>query len=241
MSVDQAQRTQPRGSIGRQIQLPLKKAIEISFKSIKIRFWRSMITAMGIFLGIAFFSSVRMSGEFANIQRAYILQIKEDIEKGLRSPSIEDTRLIALLEENQEERQASENRMLWLSIMGLLVCTVGITNSMLMSVTERYKEIGTMKCLGALDSFIVKLFFIESTLLGFIASLLGFLLGWMLISLINLFTQGVIAFGGNFWLASLKLMLLSVSIGTLLTFLATIFPAIRAAKMPPSAALRVEI
>jgi ABC-type lipoprotein release transport system permease subunit len=98
-----------------------------------------------------------------------------------------------------------------------------------------------MKCLGALDSFIVKLFFIESSLLGFIASVLGFLLGWLLISVINLFTQGTVAFSGQFWKSSLMLMLLSVFIGTLLTFLATIFPAIRAAKMPPSAALRVEI
>ena len=46
--------------------------------------------------------------------------------------------------------------------MSLLVCTVGITNSMLMAVTERFKEIGTMKCLGALDSFVVVLFMLES-------------------------------------------------------------------------------
>ena len=57
--------------------------------------------------------------------------------------------------------------------MSLLVCFVGITNSMLMSVTERYKEIGTLKCLGALDNFIVKLFLIESGLLGFFGSLGG--------------------------------------------------------------------
>ncbi len=52
-------------------------------------------------------------------------------------------------------------RMIWLVVMSLLVCTVGITNSMLMAVTERFKEIGTMKCLGALDSFVVLLFLLE--------------------------------------------------------------------------------
>ena len=69
---------------------------------------------------------------------------------------------------------------------------------MLMSVTERYKEIGTMKCLGALDSFVVKLFFIESCVLGFLASLLGGIMGWLVISLINIFTIGLQAFNGEY-------------------------------------------
>ena len=55
-------RTVPNGSgkaaVGRQSQLPFKRALKISLKSLKIRFWRSMITAGGIFLGIAFFTVV---------------------------------------------------------------------------------------------------------------------------------------------------------------------------------------
>jgi ABC-type antimicrobial peptide transport system permease subunit len=65
----------------------------------------------------------------------------------------------------------------WLVVMSLLVSVVGITNSMLMSVTERYKEIGTMKCLGALDNFIIKLFLLESGMLGFFGSLFGAIIG----------------------------------------------------------------
>src|SRR5205823_7528703 len=66
----------------------------------------------------------------------------------------------------------------WLLALALLVAFVGILNSMLMSVTERFKEIGTMKCLGALDSFIVKLFLIEACLLGVTASLIGYVIGF---------------------------------------------------------------
>src|SRR5690606_12266544 len=74
---------------------------------------------------------------------------------------------------------AQQQKNTWLVVMSLLVSIVGITNAMLMSVTERYKEIGTIKCLGALDSFIVKLFLIESGLLGFFGSIIGSVLGML--------------------------------------------------------------
>lgn len=241
MSVRDSRQGASGAEVKRQIQLPFAKAVEIAFKSIKIRFWRSLITAAGILLGIAFFTSVRMSGEFTRIQRGIILQKKEAIAAGTLKPSAEDIRQVNSLEADEADRRSSEMRLKWLSIMALIVCTVGITNAMLMSVTERYKEIGTMKCLGALDSLIVKLFFIEACFLGLIASVMGFLVGWAVISLVRLVTDGVEVFGGAFWLASLQLLILSVSLGTVLTFVATILPAIKAAEMPPAAALRVEI
>jgi predicted lysophospholipase L1 biosynthesis ABC-type transport system permease subunit len=227
--------------IKKQIQLPFSKAVEIAFNNIRIRFWRSMITAAGILLGIAFFTSVRMSGEFSQIQRGVILQKKEAIAAGVLKPTPDDIRQVNSLEADESERRSSEMRLKWLSIMALIVCTVGITNSMLMSVTERYKEIGTMKCLGALDSLIVKLFFIEASFLGFIASAAGFLTGWIVISVVHLATDGLEVFGAAYWLSSVQLMVVSVVLGTVLTFLATIFPAMQAAEMPPAAALRVEI
>jgi len=227
--------------IKKQIQLPFSKAVEIAFNNIRIRFWRSMITAAGILLGIAFFTSVRMSGEFSQIQRGVILQKKEAIAAGILKPTPDDIRQVNSLEADEAERRSSEMRLKWLSIMALIVCTVGIANAMLMSVTERYKEIGTMKCLGALDSLIVKLFFIEACFLGFIASAAGFLTGWIVISLVHLVTDGLEVFEAAYWLSSVQLMVVSLVLGTVLTFLATIFPAMQAAEMPPAAALRVEI
>ena len=50
---------------------------------------------------------------------------------------------------------------------------------MLMSVSERFREIGTMKCLGALNSLIVRLFLIEAIFMGFVASFGGWVLGFL--------------------------------------------------------------
>lgn len=193
-----------------QIQLPFSVAWKISIKSIKIRWARSVITAGGILLGIAFFSSVRAAGLFPTVGTG-------------------------------PEVLAAAHRQQWLAVMALLVCFVGITNSMLMSVTERFKEIGTMKCLGALDSFIVRLFFIEAALMGIIASTLGWFLGWLIVMLVHLFSDGFKIFTGAFLGGTLLQLLESVGIGAAITLIAAIPPAVNVAKMPPAMALRSEI
>ena len=124
----------------------------------------------------------------------------------------------------------------WLVVMSLLVSVVGITNSMLMSVTERYKEIGTMKCLGALDNFIVKLFLLESGFLGFFGSLIGALIGALFILITKLG-----ALGNLDWGRLLIYLVGCVVIGTILSIVAALGPAMRAAKMAPVDAMRSEV
>jgi len=136
---------------------------------------------------------------------------------------------------------SAKSRSTWLVIMSLIVCTIGITNSMLMSVTERFKEIGTMKCLGALNKFVVELFLLESGLLGLIASFAGWLVGVGIIVLLAAISKGWVIVSQIGLIDILKLLGISLGIGMGLTVIATIAPAIRAAAMPPAAALRVEI
>jgi len=131
---------------------------------------------------------------------------------------------------------AQQQKNTWLVVMSLLVTVVGITNSMLMSVTERYKEIGTMKCLGALDNFIVKLFLLESGMLGFVGALVGALIGGLFTLLTNIGAIGSMDWGQWF----LRL-LACVVIGTVLSVVAAVGPAIRAAKMTPIDAMRTEV
>lgn len=136
---------------------------------------------------------------------------------------------------------SARNRQIWLVVMSLMVCTVGISNSMLMSVTERFKEIGTMKCLGALDKFVVELFLLEAMLLGLCASFAGWLVGFGIMSLLAVVSQG---WGLLFQLSlaeTARTLGIAIGVGSALTMIATIAPAIRAAEMPPAAALRVEI
>ena len=128
----------------------------------------------------------------------------------------------------------------WLLIMAMLTCTVGIANAMLMSVTERFREIGTMKCLGAVDSLVVKLFLIESSLLGLVGALLGIVLGTLVALL-----AAVLQFKSLGWtyfpVAHGSLVaVLALASGMVLTLCGTFGPAIMAARMKPVDALRVE-
>ena len=131
----------------------LNKAVKIAMQSIRVRFWRSMITAAGVFLGIAFLASTLANSTIG----AHTKQDNTGLDPAQQSQIV----------------QGQHDRQIWLVTLSLVVCTVGIANSMLMSVTERFKEIGTMKCLGAMDGFIVKLFLLEAGFLGILASVLG--------------------------------------------------------------------
>jgi len=146
--------------------------------------------------------------------------------------------------------QTHDMRGVWLVTLSLMVCVVGITNAMLMSVTERFREIGTMKCLGALDRFVVKLFLIESSLQGVVGSLIGAFIGFVLAFLRALLTYRVtdLETGETFWLtlhffpigSVLVWLVIALAVGIVLSIVAAIYPAIRAARMEPVQAMRVE-
>lgn len=130
----------------------------------------------------------------------------------------------------------STSQMNWLTGTSLVMCLVGVTNSMLMSVAERYREIGTIKCLGASDSFIVKVFFLEAVLLGAIGSFGGALAGTLLMTLVMAATTG-----GPGLASVLQILAIGTVVGMLMTVAAAVAPAIQASKMPAAAALRVDI
>lgn len=215
-------------SIGQQIVLPLSKAVEISAKSLKIRLGRSLITMSGIILAIAFLMSIWTSSAIVDaLKRADDAKINLLLQrKGIDTTA-----------ETADEERAKNT---WLVVLSLLVCVVGIVNSMLMSVTERFREIGTMKCLGALDSFIVKLFVLESSFQGTVGTVIGVIIGLLLTILMSLGSYGGVIFDHFPALDILKWGILAIVIGSILSVIGAIYPSYTAARMEPVDAMRVD-
>jgi hypothetical protein len=323
--------------VERQIVLPLSKAIEIAYKSIRLRLSRSLLVTSGIILALAFLMSIlttdRMTAgmrEWAmdfprSVEAAQLAQQREAIEnerfkpvdlelhkaasqplvitegaerfdpvKGLGASFADlqkevgiplpasDGDLVALLTRHPDQvgkmqqwlaaardlkrvreqlvapqrlqetmknagvpstpSEIASNRIQtrWLIGLALLVAFAGILNAMLMSVTERFREIGTMKCLGALDSFIIKLFLIESLFQGVVGTVIGVLLGLGL-SMANMSTNyGIYAWKHVPWGGMVGSILLCLGVGVVLTIAGALYPAWQAAKMQPIEAMRVE-
>lgn len=129
----------------------------------------------------------------------------------------------------------------WLAFISLLLCVMSIANSMTIAVLERSKEIGIMKCMGALDRHVLLLFFTESTVMSLAGGILGFLFG----SMIALVTFGLQL---GFDVASkvslfelLSVLGLSVMVALAISISATVYPAYKAAKARPSEAFRLEV
>lgn len=121
-----------------------------------------------------------------------------------------------------------------ISFLGLLVGGIGVMNIMLVSVTERTKEIGIRKALGATRKAIVLQFLLEAMTLTFFGGVVGVVLAVGISNLIMLLIPSLPAVI-EIW-AILLALFISVSIGLIFG----VFPALRAARLDPIECLRYE-
>ncbi len=120
-----------------------------------------------------------------------------------------------------------------IAAISLLVGGIGVMNIMLMSVTERIREIGLRKALGATPAVIMRQFLTEASLLGLIGGTLGVIVGVIGARLL----PGVISQPVSVSpVATVGALLVSLLIG----IIAGVYPASRAARLAPIDALRME-
>lgn len=120
-----------------------------------------------------------------------------------------------------------------IAIISLIVGSIGIANMMLVSVTDRTREIGIMKAIGAQRRDIIQLFLVESIILGVIGSVIGTIVGLAGGYLAADFLGFPLAFAPE-WFA------IAIAVGIGVGVLAGIYPAWDAARIDPIEALRHE-
>jgi putative ABC transport system permease protein len=136
--------------------------------------------------------------------------------------------------QQQEQIQSVFNAvMIVIAAISLLVGGIGIANIMLATITERTREIGIRRALGARRRDILTQFLTETAAIGVVGGLLGCLFGLCAV-------RAVVAYTGWQALTEPRYVLVALSISCLVAVVAGIYPARRAALMDPIGALRYQ-
>jgi len=132
-----------------------------------------------------------------------------------------------------------------IAAISLLVGAIGIANTMFMSVMERTRQIGVLKALGTTNSEVMKLFLIESAMIGFIGGLIGIFLGFIASGIISELGARLMIGAGMRGSTSItvitpELILFAIGFSVFIGALSGLLPARRAANLQPVEALRYE-
>jgi len=195
-------------------------------------------TAIRYFSGSSYISSITVQATDATV----MTQVQQDITTLLLDRhKIKDATLADFSTTNQADIVATASSItgtftiLLAAIAGisLLVGGIGIMNMMLTIVTERTREIGLRKAIGATSRDISTQFLAESIMLTFIGGVIGVMFGWLISFVVSSFAKITTS-------VSLSSVLLAFGVSAGIGIVFGYYPAKRAAKMNPIEALRYE-
>ena len=194
-------------------------------------------TAQRYFSGDQYVSSISVAAESSDVTT----QVQEDITSTLLTRHNKDEASADFSTMNQADIIATASYItstfttLLAAVAGisLVVGGIGIMNMMLTTVTERTREIGLRKAIGAKRRDINLQFLIEAVMLTFIGGIIGVLLGWGI-------SFGVSALGILQTKVSLSSVLLAFGVSAFIGIVFGYYPAQRASKLNPIDALRYE-
>ncbi|MDO5785762.1 MAG: ABC transporter permease [Eubacteriales bacterium] len=147
--------------------------------------------------------------------------------------SYESKDIMESAQQLQELSESSNKQLIWIASISLLVGAIGVMNIMLVSVTERTREIGLKKALGAKPSVILSQFLTEAAVLACIGGIIGVAGGIIMAKIISLLT-------GTPTAISIPAIFIAVALSALIGIISGVFPAVKAAKLNPIDALRRE-
>ncbi len=154
-------------------------------------------------------------------------------------------RTFSYAEEFEEIRQFFLYFNMALGVIGfiaMITASLGIVNTMVMSIVERRREIGVLKSLGADELDIRWLFLVESGMIGTVGAVVGIVFGWLITRLASVIAKAIMANYGidetELFSLPIWLILTALAFGLVVSLLAGFYPAARAARVEPVEALR---
>src|SRR6266700_4994274 len=121
------------------------------------------------------------------------------------------------------------------AVLALVIGGLSVVNTMIMAVTERFREIGLKKAVGAHTGHILREYLLEATLIGFLGGAIGYALGGGLTNLLDLAGKSS---NLELFLITPTLTVIALGFAVALGALAGVIPAFRAARLDPVTALR---
>jgi putative ABC transport system permease protein len=186
--------------------------------------------------------SEKLKGYSAITVKVSSIKYIDPIKKQMKERGLRTFALIDQLKEIKTAFMFMDMFLLAVAMIGITVASLGIINTMVMSILERYREIGIMKAVGASEKDVKKIFFFESGMIGFFGGIFGLALGWAVSMVINQIANYFLSKQGvpyvHYFSFPLWLCLGAVVFSIIISLAAGVYPAIRAARVDPVVALR---